>query len=100
MYTGFLWHSPMAAHLGQLSSSSVQSVPSVFNDNFSPLMDPMWKNLVACHISPSTIGHLAWELLLSGDAFGWIAKNRIAFPLIGLKMLPLFVQPDQILLFT
>lgn len=100
MKMGFLWHSPTAAHLVQFSSSSVQSPSSNRSGTFSLLTALTWKNLVAHHISPSMTGHLAWGLLLSGDAFRWLLKNSIAFPLVGLSMELLFLQSDHILLST
>lgn len=54
---------------------------------------------MAYHISPSITGHLAWELLLSGDASRWTLKNTIAFPLVGLRESLLFVQSDNILFY-
>lgn len=79
MYTGFLVHSPRAAHLSQLSFSSVQFPPSakILSKEFTCI------HFVADHFSPSITGHPAWRLLGSGTALGRRLKKRRASPLRG-----------------
>ncbi|CAL1397049.1 unnamed protein product [Linum trigynum] len=79
MYSGFLVHSPRAAHLSQLSFWSVQFPPtSTFLSNEST-----WIHFVADHFSPSITGQPAWRLLVSGMAVGSRLKNNSASPLRG-----------------
>lgn len=80
MYSGFFVHSPSAAHLSQLSFSSVQFPWLVIILS----KEATWIHFVADHFSPSITGHPAWRLPWSVVASGWRLKNRRAFPRFGL----------------
>uniref|UniRef100_A0A2P2L8I0 Putative prolyl 4-hydroxylase 12 isoform X1 n=1 Tax=Rhizophora mucronata TaxID=61149 RepID=A0A2P2L8I0_RHIMU len=77
----------------------MHSLSSESTKTFRPPMALGKNDLLAHHISPSRTGHLAWELLVSGDALGCTLKNKIAFPLVGLRTVRLFVQSDHSLPF-
>lgn len=104
MNTGFFWHSPVAAHWEQLSSSSVHSSPSDDDDDddndneyFRTSKAFTRIHLVADHFSPSTTGQLPWRLLLSVAELRWRLKRSSAFPLMDSIAYSLIAQSDHIL---
>ena len=82
MYSGFFAHSPAAAHLGHISSSSWQ--PPVLAFGKPEDQDRTWIHFVADHFSPSMTGQLPCRLFVSVVALGWRLKNSNASPFTGL----------------
>jgi hypothetical protein len=81
MYVGFLWHSPIAAHLGQSSLSSEHGASVLTSGGLSN--DLTWIHFVADHFSPSITGQLPWRLPVSAVALTWRLKNSSASPFFG-----------------